>query len=56
MGPAKGPLVPFPGPQPLPASAINSGDYLAILRYSASDRYALRSRKEIRRVFQEDSD
>ncbi len=37
MGPEKGPLVPFPGPQPLPASAINSGDYLAILRYDGLD-------------------
>jgi hypothetical protein len=36
-GPSKGPLVPFPGPQALPASAINSGDYFAILRYDGLD-------------------
>ena len=36
-GPSKAPLVPFPGPQPMPASSVQSGDYLAILRYDGLD-------------------
>ena len=36
-GPNKGPLVPFAGPQALPASSINSGDYFAILRFDGLD-------------------